>query len=280
MRLEISDEDLSAFLSCFALGALHALRAGVPQAGGSLGTLSSPKMVVPLLSKSTLLENVMDIIASAEELVVLQDHYPRDRLDALMQHRIDRLNTELAKGNPNRFWEMHWLPESEYTPWEIAELLNRPGPLWLVGAKLGGTNLRGASLQGANLHRADLAAARLSHADLSSADLREANLIGANLSRSILIGARLRRARLRRASLAAANLSGADLHGVGLEHADLKDANLSDADLSRARLTGANLRGADLSGANLRQANLSGATVDAAQLADADTDGAVLPDAT
>jgi hypothetical protein len=65
----------------------------------------------------------------------------------------------------------------EFTKYELYDLLNRPGPLWLVNADLSGADLRGAIINEANLSEANL-----SGADLSGAKLGYTNLSGANLS--------------------------------------------------------------------------------------------------
>ncbi len=53
---------------------------------------------------------------------------------------------------------------ADLTPDQIFDLLNRPGPLWLVGANLSGANLSAANLSGANLSEAQLSRARLTDA--------------------------------------------------------------------------------------------------------------------
>lgn len=68
--------------------------------------------------------------------------------------------------------------------YELYDLLNRPGPLWLAYADLSGkylteanfvgANLRGANLKGAVIVRADLRRANLEEAHLDRADLRGA----------------------------------------------------------------------------------------------------------
>ena len=42
---------------------------------------------------------------------------------------------------------------------QIYDLLNRPGPLWLVGVNLSGANLSAANLVGANLSESNLSGA-------------------------------------------------------------------------------------------------------------------------
>jgi uncharacterized protein YjbI with pentapeptide repeats len=97
----------------------------------------------------------------------------------------------------------------------LADLINRPGPLWLAGLDLTRANLSYADLGGAILIRADL---------------ERANLEGVNLREANLIGAILRHARLRGADLSAADLSGADLSGADLEGV---------RNLNKAKLAGA-----------------------------------------
>ena len=65
----------------------------------------------------------------------------------------------------------------EFTKYELYDLVNRPGSLWLVNADLSDADLRGA-----NLNEANLSGANLSGADLSEAKLGYANMSGANLS--------------------------------------------------------------------------------------------------
>ena len=84
---------------------------------------------------------------------------------------------------------------SEFTKKELYDLLNRQGPLWLVGIDLSEANLVGANLYEANLTEANLSGANLTGADLSNASLSGANLTGANLeiaslARANLIGAK------------------------------------------------------------------------------------------
>jgi uncharacterized protein YjbI with pentapeptide repeats len=81
----------------------------------------------------------------------------------------------------------------EFTRYELYNLINRPGPLWLVRADLQHADLRAANLKGAklilaDLKYADLSDADLSGADLSGADLRWANLDWADLSKANLNG--------------------------------------------------------------------------------------------
>jgi hypothetical protein len=66
----------------------------------------------------------------------------------------------------------------------------------LLGANLGGANLRGANLGGANLEGANLEGANLRGAYLGGANLEGANLGGANLEGANLGGAYLRGANL------------------------------------------------------------------------------------
>lgn len=128
---------------------------------------------------------------------------------------------------------------AEFTRFQIYDLVNRGGPLWLPGI------------------------------DLSEADLRWADLGGANLSGANLARARLLAANLSGARLTAANLAGAVLRGAGLQTADLRWADLHEADLSDADLNHVNLRGADLSNAKVSAAQLDLAT---------SIEGAILPD--
>lgn len=126
----------------------------------------------------------------------------------------------------------------------------------LVGADLGGMDLRDIALEGADLGSANLSAADLSGADLRWADLGDADLSGANLD-----GALLRDA----------DLSGGNLAGVDLDAQDLTDvravalancpASLPAGWVCRGNTLlgpGAEVSRADLSGISLSDLDLSG----------------------
>jgi len=83
----------------------------------------------------------------------------------------------------------------EFTRYQLYDLINRPGRLWLRDVDLSGANLSATTaLNGADLTKADLSGANLQNANLSGATLRGADLRGADLS--------------------GANLRGADLSGI------------------------------------------------------------------
>jgi hypothetical protein len=142
---------------------------------------------------------------------------------------------------------------AELTRWQIVDLINRPGKLWLVGFDLSGMNL--------------------SRANLTGAEMEGANLTGANLSRAVLDGANLEGAILSKAVLGGASLVRVNLMGAKLIRTDLTGAKLEGANLFRADLSDAKLIGANLYNANLRQANLS-----TTNLTDANLRGAVMPE--
>ena len=277
MKLEISEEDLPAFLACLALGALHSLHAGVPDGGGSVNALSNPGFWRPLLAKPEVPEELTDILRATEGLAAMREHAPGAEYESIMADRILRLQSELGRGKTRRIWRLRWEPASEYSPWDLAQLLNRPGPLRLAGAELAGANLSGADLRLADLQRANLAAARLGGADLTRADLSGADLTGADLTGAQLTGALLPSARLREAKLRGADLTCANLKGAFLQGADLTSARLRGAYLKRAKMQDAVLYDAEMEGADIRDANLLGADVDGEQLRGADARGAVLP---
>ena len=143
--------------------------------------------------------------------------------------------------------KMSWRRQAmEFTKKELYDLINRPGPLWLVGADQKDANLSGASLKRANLYSsnltgADLRWASLEDATLNAATLNEADLREALLGAAKLIGAYLRGANLKRADLGGANLRRADLSMADLEYANLTGADLKEADLSGANMGGANI---------------------------------------
>ena len=71
---------------------------------------------------------------------------------------------------------------TDLTQYQICDLLNRPGPLWLAGISLPNALLVDVNLAGANLYQANLPGANLSHAKLHGANLKQAVLRGANLT--------------------------------------------------------------------------------------------------
>jgi uncharacterized protein YjbI with pentapeptide repeats len=120
---------------------------------------------------------------------------------------------------------------AELTKYQICDLLNRSGPLWLAGVDLSGANLWFADLHKANLRGANLQKAALEGANLKGAKLEYANLQGAEL-----VGANLQGAELNYANLRGAELAGANLSLVKLDKSTtLPDGTRwsSDSDLSR-----------------------------------------------
>lgn len=73
----------------------------------------------------------------------------------------------------------------QFTGYELYDLINRPGPLWLANADLHTAPLRGAPLRFADLSEADVR-----FADLRDADLRDANLARADLRDANVTGTR------------------------------------------------------------------------------------------
>ena len=68
---------------------------------------------------------------------------------------------------------------TKLTPYQIYDLLNCPGPLWLTGIDLSNANLAVANLSGANLSGVNLTEANLSGADLTGAQGQVQSLQGA-----------------------------------------------------------------------------------------------------
>ncbi len=108
----------------------------------------------------------------------------------------------------------------EFTKYELYDLLNRPGPLWLVGADLSEAYLKSVNLEGANLTEANL-----QEAYLDSANLRNTTLVGTGFFRAFLRGASLEGAYIR------ADLRRAILGGANLTRADVQDALLCQASI-------------------------------------------------
>jgi uncharacterized protein YjbI with pentapeptide repeats len=103
------------------------------------------------------------------------------------------------------------------------------GEVFLIGARLNGTNLVDAYLNGAILNGAFLGGASLGGASLGGAFL-----VGADLDGADLVGAFLDGAFLYDASLNGANLSDTYLYGASFNRAYLNGANLVDAYLNGA----------------------------------------------
>ncbi len=97
----------------------------------------------------------------------------------------------------------------EFTKYELYDLINRSGPLWL--------------------EKADFSEADLFDVDLNGAELGEANFTRADLSSANLTGA----------FLFGANMTGANMTGADLSEADLRGADLSEVNLTKAILKGA-----------------------------------------
>jgi uncharacterized protein YjbI with pentapeptide repeats len=126
--------------------------------------------------------------------------------------------------------------------------------IYMVGARLDGSDLsykdfyradlRHVLLKKSCLFRANLRAANLSYADAEAADFREANM-GMVIARETYFNkCDLRKANLSSASLSSADLREADLRGANLVGADLTCADLRGAKMDDVQLWGANLVGA------------------------------------
>lgn len=105
----------------------------------------------------------------------------------------------------------------EFTQKELYDLLNRAGPLWLVGADLSDANLMYVNLQGAILVMANLNGANLERADLRNARLEGVSLRDAMLRRANLENAFVQ-ADLLGAWLGGANFKGAVIHPKSFTH--------------------------------------------------------------
>ena len=70
----------------------------------------------------------------------------------------------------------------KFSHYELYELINRPGLLWLAKVDLSEANLSGATLNEVNLSHANLSRADLRGTSFYNANLCDANLRGANLA--------------------------------------------------------------------------------------------------
>jgi len=65
---------------------------------------------------------------------------------------------------------------TQFSIYQLFDLLNRPGPLWLVEANLSGVNLNGGNLENANLADANLRNALLFDALLTGAIMPDGSI--------------------------------------------------------------------------------------------------------
>lgn len=146
----------------------------------------------------------------------------------------------------------------------------------LLGSMLDRAQLEHSNLTLADLDSANLARADLTDADLTSASLQKSVLVDAEMNGAVLYGSKLYGARMVRAILTKADLRGAILENADLSRADLRSAYMSSAKLGGARMENVQLGGAFLDDADLHDADLTGANFSGAILSDAVLRGANL----
>ena len=134
------------------------------------------------------------------------------------------------------------------TQGQLIEILNRPGPHWLVAADLSQLNLAGANLQ-------------------------DANLIGANFTEAILVECRMVKVEMdydtnfEKANMAKSILAGANIHGTSFSQVNLTGANFYLANIGYfANFSGANLRGSDFTKTNIMGVSFKNADLRDAKL--------------
>jgi len=106
-----------------------------------------------------------------------------------------------------------------FTKYQMYDLINRPGPLWLVNADfskayLGWVTINGASISGCNFSNAIVCRAKLTNNFMAAVNFTDANLIGTDFSGSDMSGD---------------NLCGADLTEAILFEVDLINATYNAA---------------------------------------------------
>lgn len=115
LQMEVAGEDVRAFLACLGLGALHAYRSGVPEAGGGLVGVSRLAMWKRLDEIPELSRELINVLRWAEDLEFLRQTYPRARFEEILAEGIALLEEELRKGGRQSMW-VRWLGESRHAP--------------------------------------------------------------------------------------------------------------------------------------------------------------------
>jgi hypothetical protein len=111
MQLKVSDDYLPAFLACLGIGTLQAIREHVVLAEVGIWTLAPPKMWEPLLDKSNVPDEIINIFKQCDELYVFQEYIP-DQFDSTVSNLIDRLKLILSNLD-EQAWDIEWVTESD-----------------------------------------------------------------------------------------------------------------------------------------------------------------------
>jgi hypothetical protein len=111
LTLQISQEDIPAFVACLSIGTLYAIREGIipPQVG--IWTLGPPRMWEPLEAMSLIPREIIEVLQRCDELSAIQQLMP-DRFVPYVDELIARLQLVLAQaGDPA--WDVRWVRNSE-----------------------------------------------------------------------------------------------------------------------------------------------------------------------
>ena len=185
------------------------------------------KLVAPRREDASLLERVLDVVASEEAVV------------GLAENRKRKIGKILSISDPDTN------PKESIVKLTRVKKTSNESDLGSVRTNLSNSGSK-------ELHGADLP-----YKNMKNADFRGENLKGADFEAANLKGASMREADFR-----GANLRNADLVGTDMRNANLKGADMRNADLAETVWKGADLRGADLRGAKVKGADFRGAKYD------------------
>lgn len=105
-RMQISEEQLSAFIIYLALGVLQTiLERAVPSEVG-IWTLGAPQMWSEFEGNSHISQEVIDTLQACDELSALQELAP-EKFEDEVKKLIKRLHNELSK-IPDPIWSIKW----------------------------------------------------------------------------------------------------------------------------------------------------------------------------
>ncbi|MCP4540458.1 MAG: hypothetical protein GY832_25245 [Chloroflexi bacterium] len=107
VQLQVTEENLAAFLSCLGIGTLFAIRAGVLSTDAGIWSLGVPRVWEPFIGSSKVSQEIIKVLQSCDELSAIQKLQP-DKLNAEITQLIDRLQAELGQVQ-DPVWQMEWL---------------------------------------------------------------------------------------------------------------------------------------------------------------------------
>ncbi len=105
--LRVTEDNVSAFLACLAMGTLCAIRAKTLPAEAGIWTLGVPRIWEPLIASRAASSEVVEILQTFDELSAIQKLMP-EKFDKEIDTLIGRLQVELANIE-KPVWQMEWL---------------------------------------------------------------------------------------------------------------------------------------------------------------------------